>query len=220
MGIPAFVRWKASSVTYLDTDGTVFVETPLTRVALSMRRAPSWTAELSLYGFSFPEARVSLLVGKHLFARVALTQFLAGLNLQKYDGPPPGLSLSSSYSLLHSGVGFGTYFSGPERNLRFYAALDAFLRFDMPGYRIFFIDPVAPLGLSPTFGAEWGREASAKLFFELGGVFYPYAMVDLMLASRGSSSGNLVFSGAGWFPGHPGWLGEFPLPRLGLKVYL
>jgi hypothetical protein len=220
LGIPAFVRWKASSVTHLDANGTAFVEAPLVRVELPMRRLPAWTAELSLYGFSFPEARFSFLIGKRLFARVALTQFLAGLNLQKYDGPPPALSLSSSYSLLHSGVGFGTYFSGPERNLRFYAALDAFLRLDMPGFRTFFIDPIAPLGLAPIFGAEWGRAPSAKLFFELGGILYPYAIVDLMLASRGSSTGNLVFSGSGWFPGHPGWLGEFPLPRLGLKVYL
>jgi hypothetical protein len=41
-----------------------------------------------------------------------------------------------------------------------------------------------------------------------------------MLASQGSSSGRLVFSGTGWFPGHPGWLAEIPLSRLGLRIYL
>jgi hypothetical protein len=220
MALPAFIKWKASSFSYFDADGTTLIEAPLSRVELPMRKLPAWTVELSLYGFSFPEARASLLFGKRLFARATLTQFLAGLNLQTYDLPPPEPSILSSFSLLHVGVGFGTFFGDPDKNLRFYAAIDGFFRFAMPGYRSFFIDPVAPIGISPLVGAEWGRDTRTKLYFELGGIFYPNVLVDLMLASRASNGGTLVFYGAGSSPGRTGWFAEFPLPRLGLRVYL
>ncbi len=222
--LPSFVQWKASSPNFFDASGSAFIAEPLERVELPMRRLPAWTAELSLYGLSFPEASASVLIGKRLFARFTLTQFMSGLNLQNYAGPPPAPSLFSSYSLMHAGVGFGSFFENPSNTLRFYAGMDVFLRLAMPGYRIFLVDPVAPVGISPIFGAEWGRDTRSKLFFEIGGIFYPYSLVELMLASQGSSSGRLVFSGTGWFtdwlPGHPGWLAEFPLPRLGLRIYL
>ncbi|MGA2545059.1 MAG: hypothetical protein ABSF43_00805 [Rectinemataceae bacterium] len=220
MALPAFIKWTASSRSYFDAGGTTLIEAPLSRVKLPMRKLPAWTAELSLYGFSFPEARASILIGRRFFARATLTEFMAGLNLQNYDGPPPEPSVLSSYSLLHAGAGFGTFFEDPDKNLRFYAAMDAFFRFVMPGYRSMFIDPIAPIGISPLIGAEWGRDPRAKLYFELGGIFYPSALVDLMLASRASNGGNPVFYGAGSSPGRPGWFAEFPLPRLGLRVYL
>ena len=90
----------------------------------------------------------------------------------------------------------------------------------MPAFQAFFLDPVSPIGLSPLLGVEWGRTANVKLYFEVGGIFYPWTDVELMLASRGTMGGNLVVSGPGWFPGHPGWLAEFPVPRLGLRLYL
>jgi hypothetical protein len=221
MSLPVFVRWKASSLSFFDSSGTTLIDAPLSRVELPMRKLPAWTAELSLYGFSFPEARASILLGKRLFARATITQFLAGLNLQSpYDGPSPEPSMLSSFSLMYAGFGFGTFFEDPDRSLRFYTAVDMLVRLDMPGYRSFFIDPIAPFGISPLIGAEWGRDARAKLFFELGGIFYPSALVDLMLASRSSNGGDLVFYGAGSSPGRPGWFAEFPVPRLGLRVYL
>jgi hypothetical protein len=220
MSLPVFVRWKLFSHGYLDTKGTALIEAPSTRVELTMVKPPAWTAELSLYGFSFLETRSSKLFGKRLFARATLTQFFAGLYLQKYDGPPPTPSILSSYSLLQAGVGFGSYFEDPDKNLRLYAVVDLFLRLDMPGLASFFVDPISPMGFSPLIGVEWGRGTNTKLFFELGGIFYPYAFPDMMLASRGSPSGSLVFYGSGWFPGHPGWFAEFPLPRLGMRIYL
>lgn len=180
---------------------------------------PSWTAEASLYGFSFPEARVSYLLGRHFFARLTLTQFFTGLNLQNYSGPPPEPSAVSSYSLLQAGAGFGAYFAKPDRNFRVYAAVDAFIRISMPGYSEFFVDLGAPVGVIPILGAEWGRETRSKLFLEFGGIFYPYANVEYLLTSRGQNGGTMVASGQWGFAGHPGWFLEFPLPRLGLRVY-
>jgi hypothetical protein len=220
MSLPAVVPWKAGSRDYLDASGRAYIEAPLTRIELPMIRPPAWTAELSLYSLSFPEARAAYLIGKRLFVRVTITQFLGGLDFQNNDGEYPEPSSFSSFSLLQTGGGIGTYFEDPDRNLRFYAAMDAFLRLDMPGYQAFFVDPIAPVGIFPLVGAEWGRGTGTKLYFELGGIFYPYAIVDLMLASRGSNGGDAVVSGPGWFPGHPGWLAEFPVPRLGLRIYL
>ncbi len=220
LSIPALISWKARSKAYLDASGKIFIDEPGTRFALPLMKSPSWTAELSLYGFSFLEARSSLLLGKRLFARLTLTQFSAGINLQNYSGPPPEPSLLSSYGLAQFGGGFGAYFEDPDKPLRFYAAVDAFARLDMPAFQAFFLDPVSPIGLSPLLGVEWGRTANVKLYFEVGGIFYPWTDVELMLASRGTMGGNLVVSGPGWFPGHPGWLAEFPVPRLGLRLYL
>jgi hypothetical protein len=217
--LPSFVRWKASSKSYMDAEGALVLEAPAQRLEIAMRKIPAWTAEASLYGFSFPELRASILLGKRLFARATVTDFFTGLSLQDYDGPPPMPSLFSSYSLLQAGFGIGLFFEDPDRKFRAYSALDAFLRFAAPPHQPIFIDPVAPLGLSPLFGAEWGLDARIKLCVELGGIFYPYALVDRMLASMGKDKGKLVAYGPGMFTDQSGWFLEFPLPRLGLRIY-
>ncbi len=217
--VPAFVQWKATSKAFLDARGSALIEAPNSRIDIAMRRPPAWTAELSLFGLSFPEARASYLIGKRLFARATLTQFLGGLSFQNYSGPPPAPSLFSSFSLLQPGLGFGIYFEDPDRNLRIYAAADAFIRLSMPDYKAFLVDPVAPVGLFPLVGAEWGQSAGSKLYFELGGVFYPYAEVAYMLAARSQGGGDAVGSGQWWFGAHPGWFFEIPIPRLGMRIY-
>jgi hypothetical protein len=219
MRLPAFIRWKAGSKSYLDASGSLLVEPPKPRIELGMKKPPSWTAETALYGFSFPEARAALLLGKRLFARATITQFELGLSLQNGGSDPSGSSLFSSFSLIQAGLGFGAYLEDPDHALRFYAAADAFLRFAIPYGESFFIDPVAPLGLYPLIGAEWGKDAKAKLYLEFGGLIYPYARVDYMLASRGNSNGTLIGSVL-WSPGgSEGLFWEFPIAALGLRMY-
>jgi hypothetical protein len=209
----------APAIEALPSPATVASGGPSPEPGPAEGRIPSWTAELSLYGFSFLEARASYLMGKRFFVRLTLTQFLSGLNLQDYQGPPPDPPLFSSYTLLQAGTGFGAYFEDPSRSFRLYAALDAFLRIAMPFNKYLFVDPGAPVGLVPMLGAEWGLDLRIKAYLELGAVFYPYADTAYMYASRGQNGGNAVASGHWFFSPHPGWFFEFPLPRLGLRLY-
>lgn len=219
MRLPAVVAWKARAPGYLDASGSAFVDAASSRVEIGMLPAPRWTAELALYGLSFPELRASLLLGRRLFARASLSEFLAGLGLQNYDGPPPGRSIIASYPLLQAGLGIGYFLGDPDRLFRGYAALDGFLRLDLPDGE-FFVDPVAPAALNPLVGAEWGLERGAKLFLEFGCAFYPYADPAFMAASRGEDGGNLAFGGA-WPAGDwPGWFFELPIAKLGARLYL
>jgi hypothetical protein len=211
--LPAFVRWKAGSSAFLDANGNALIEDPRTRIDLAMRKIPAWTTEMALYDFSFPEARVSFLLGKRFFARLTFTEFFGGLNLQDYNGPPPEPSFFSGYSQMQAGCGFGAFFEGPESSLRFYSAVDFFFRLDTPNLSLY-CDATAPFGISPLLGVEWGSTTRVKVYLELEGIYYPYAQVDTLLASRKSgNNNNPVFYGASWYA-------EFPLPSLGLRIYL
>jgi hypothetical protein len=220
LALPAFVNWKAYSSTYLDASGSIFIEEPGSRLELPIKAAPTWTAELSLYGFSFLEARASKLYGKRLFARATLTQFFAGLSLQNDNGSSIEPSLVSSFSLIQAGAGFGAYFEGPEKSLRFYAAADAFFRFSLPEYSSVVLDPEIPFGLFPLLGAEWGLETRTKLYLEFGGAFYPFADTSYVEAIRKNNHGGTLVADGHWGSSSgPGWSLEFPVPRLGLRMY-
>jgi hypothetical protein len=221
MHLPAFVSWRTYSRDFLDASGTALIDASTPRLDLILEKVPRWAVDLSFYVFSFPEARASWLLGKRFFARTTITQFLAGLNLQSYSGPPPEPSFIASYSLIQAGFGFGGFLEDPDKKFRAYAALDAFLRLAMPYSSDFFIDPVAPVGIHPVLGAEWGMSTRSKLYLEFGGIFYPYADTVYMKASRKNDNGgdNSLSFGHWSLNGHPGWALEFPVPRLGIKMY-
>ena len=218
MALPAFVRWKATSSSRLNAAGSVLVEAPGSRVELSLKPVPAWTGELSLYGFSFLEARAAMLLGKRFFVRATLTQYLAGFSLQNDNGSNTDPSIVSSFSLLQAGAGFGAYFEDPEKILRFYAAADAFVRLSLPSAKSIVVDPEMPFGAFPLLGAAWGLETRTKAYLELGGVFYPAADVAYVEAIRKNRGGSMIATGY-WGRSSAGWALEFPVPRLGLRLY-
>jgi hypothetical protein len=222
LDLPAYVTWRASADGTYPEQGNILVEKSGSLLTIPHQPLPRWSMDAGAYGFSFGELRCSFSFGNSLFARATLTEFVLGISLSQSDGSGSPAPLCASYGLLQPGLGFGGYFEGAENPLRTYMAVDAFARVAVPEGRAIFIDPVAPLGIEPCFGIEWGRSRSMSLYFEIGGIFYPVAMPALMLASMGdgSTGGRLVFGGLGWFPGHPGWFMEFPVPRLGLRFHL
>jgi hypothetical protein len=218
IALPAFVRWKASSPSHSDASGSLLVVEPGARLELPMSPLRRWSADLSLYGFSFLEARAARLLGKRFFARAALTQFLAGFSLEGNHGSSLEPKLFSSFSMIQAGAGIGSYYQDPDRTFRLYSSIDAFVRLSLPDSSVV-VDPEIPLGLFPSLGLEWGFETRTKAFLEFGGVLYPLADIDYVRAIRDNQGGNMVITGEWWPSAKDGWFIEFPVTRLGLRIY-
>jgi len=130
-------------------------------------------------------------------------------------------SLVYSTGLVQAGLGAGWYPMAGRSRLQPYLCMDAFARLILPEGGGVAIEPIAPMGISPLVGLEWSRAGDIGAFIEVGATLYPIADRDFMLASAGGdNSGRLLFGGSGLFKGHPGWFGEFPNARLGLRFKL
>jgi hypothetical protein len=151
--------------------------------------------------------------------RATITQFFIGLSLtDAAAGFYPSLTYSTG--LVQSGLGALWYPIAGKGKLQPYFGLDLFLRLIFPDGGGIAIEPIAPFGVAPFVGLEWSRIRDLGVFLELGAAIYPVADRDFMLASAGDASGRLLFGGGGLFPGHPGWFGEFPIARFGLRLKL
>jgi hypothetical protein len=193
---------------------------PTIGVGPEQMAAPRWAIDTSLYGLDFPEIRLSFNPSPSWYLRATLTQFAFGLSFRNAASAAYP-SLLYSTSLAQPGLGIGWLPFKGNWGLKPYFGLDSFLRLAFPaGYGVF-IDPLAPVGLMPIAGLEWSRSRAVAAFFEAGAIVYPFADRASMMASAGAdASGRLLFGGDGLFPGHPGWFGEFPVARFGLRFGL
>ncbi len=215
--LPSRITWVASAPGRYPEKGTFYASEDGETLEIPRRQ---WALDFGAYGFSFPELRLGFTPDSLFFVRATLSQFALGLSLQSpNNGIEPPLILS--FPLLQAGIGLGTYFAPQIRELRTYIAMDFFARLFSPQGRGVYLDPVAPIGVQPSVGLEWGRGPDARLYVEMSAVFYPWAMPGLMAASLdGNSSSDLIFGGSGWFPGHPGWFLEVPVMRIGMRFRL
>ena len=222
MKLPAYVEWRAVQDGAWDESGTAVLTESSARIAIARRPFSRWAVETGLWGLAFPELRATWQLEGRYFLRASISQFLAGLSLSSSHGSPSQASIFASYGLIQPGIGAGLQFTDLRSSSRFYASLDLFLRVATPSPQAVFIDPVAPFGLLPAAGFEWGRAGAGRVFIELGMVLYPWANPGLMLASLGGerAGGRLLLGGLGAFQGHPGWFTELPLTRAGLRFYL
>ncbi|HTX73567.1 MAG TPA: hypothetical protein VMC79_12130 [Rectinemataceae bacterium] len=214
---PARIVWVASAPGRLPERGVFDATHDGPALVIPSRR---WGVDLGFYGLSFGEFRVSYAVSPELEARFAVSQFLVGINLQNsHDTEEP--SLTQSFPMVQLGLGAVYYPTLPMKQFRSYLSLDLFARIFSPQGRELFVDPVAPWGIQPAVGMEWGRGIAGRLYFEVGGVFYPWAYPGLMAASLGGNkSSGLIFGGSGWIAGQPGWFLEVPILRMGLRFRL
>jgi hypothetical protein len=212
---PALVIWTASSPGNFPERGRIAVEAGKDTLLTIPRH--DWSVELGIYGFAFPELRANLALGDYGFVRLGITEFLAGLDL---SGTVSGgeLRLTSSYPLVIPSLGAGLAILPPVSEFRPYVALDLFARMGFLSLERPYLDPVAPGGLDVALGFDWGAGRTFRVWMEVGCAFYPWARVADFRASAGGRSSRLYFSGTSLFPGHPGWIGEFPLPKAGIKV--
>jgi hypothetical protein len=220
--IPALYSWNARASGAYPERGSVFVkegggylDIPYRPIAQEKR----WSVDTSLYSFTFPELRASYSPSPSWFLRASITQFLLGLSLTDSPGHYPSLVYSTG--LVQGGLGAGWYPIAGRSDLQPYLCLDAFARLIFPDGGGIAIEPIAPLGISPLVGLEWSRAGDLGVFIEVGATLYPIADRDFMLASVGTDdSGRLLFGGGSLFKGHPGWFGEFPNARCGLRFKL
>ena len=222
--IPAYLVWSAEADGARPESGNARVEESGKRLEIPrhpLRADSRWSMDFSLLGFSFPELSARYDVRDRFFLRATCTQYFAGLYLRNSSDTGGDSSIISSYGLLQPGMGFGYLFSRRSAPFRFYSSLDLFLRLafiEDEGVRL---EPVAPWGSCLALGADWGRDASLRLFLEMGIVVYPWADRTLMLASwNGKGMGRATIGGGGFIKGQPGWLAEFPQPRVGLRIRL
>ncbi|MDA8424512.1 MAG: hypothetical protein M0Z80_00105 [Treponema sp.] len=215
--VPERITWAASAPGRYPERGLFYAAKDGETLVIPRRQ---WSIDFGAYGLAFPELRVAFEPGAHFFARATLSQFALGWSLQS---PNNGVEqpLTLSFPFVQVGVGIGSYFAPPSRELRTYIATDLFARLFDPEGRGLYLDPVAPIGLQPAFGLEWGRGPAVRLYAEMSGVFYPWAWPGLMLASLGGEKpSSLVFGGGGWLAGQPGWFLEIPIFRMGLRLRL
>ncbi len=215
--LPERIPWAASTPGRYSENGVFYASKDGETLAIPRRQ---WALDFGAYGFSFPEIRLGFTPDSLFFVRATLSQFALGLSLQSpNNGIVPPLTLS--FPLVQAGFGFGTYFAPQMQELRTYIAMDFFARLFSPQGRGIYLDPVAPIGIQPAVGLEWGRGPVARLYLEMSAVFYPWAMPGLMAASLdGNSASDLIFGGNGWFSGHPGWFLEVPIFRMGMRFRL
>lgn len=221
--LPALVSWSATAGGSYPAKGSVYVQEGGTSIEIPdipLPKPTRWAIDASLNNFAFPELRLSYAPSPSWFLKATITQFAFGLSLQNgYSKSYPPLVYSTT--LVEPGLGAGWYPLRGSAGFKPYLALDFFLRLAFPEWSGFFIDPVAPLGLTPIVGLEWSRLRRFGAFFEFGAIVYPVADEALMYAYLGNSNGGrLLFGGGGLFPGHPGWFGEFPFARIGLRYKL
>jgi hypothetical protein len=215
--LPERIPWTASTPERYPESGVFYASKDGETLTLPRRQ---WALDFGAYGFAFPELRVSFAPGSRFFTRATISQFAFGMSLQS---PNNGVEapLTLSFPLFQAGFGFGSYFEPQIRELRTYLAMDFFARLFSPQGRGIYLDPVAPIGIQPAVGLEWGRGPVARLYVEMSAVFYPWAMPGLMAASLdGNSASSLIFGGSGWFPGQSGWFLEIPLFRIGMRFRL
>ena len=220
--IPALYSWRARIPGAYPEYGSIYVKEGGTSLDIPYKPlvpGEHWSFDTSLYSFTFPELRASFSPAASWFARATITQFLFGLSLPNGGGSYPSLIYSTG--LLQSGLGMGWYPLGRKRNLQAYFALDCFARLILPDGGGIKLEPIAPIGISPIVGLEWSQAGDVGIFVETGATIYPIANPEYMFASAGGdNSGMLLFGGGSFFSGHPGWFGEFPDARFGLRFKL
>jgi hypothetical protein len=173
--IPAYVEWSASSPGALSEHGAAYIDGPGYELAIVARPYPGGSIDLGLRDFSFAESRLSLMLGKRLFARLALAERFIGLSLASHEGPSPAppLITTSKYLALDLGAGLGAYLMDPEEELRTYASIDAYVGVEARGDGAMALSGSTPFSLLPSAGAEWGPTIYGKLFGEVGWTVRP-----------------------------------------------
>lgn len=214
--VPGTYSWVSRAPENYPERGVFTVTENGETLAIPSEPIKRFGVEIGLLMGQFPDLALSILLDDgSLFIKLLVQQYLAGLYLGSLEGDAyvqPGEPILISLPLLMPGAQFGFYLNHPDDFIRAYFGAGAFLRI-LPG-EVWFLDPIAPLGLTLTAGAEMTLSRSSAFFGEVGASMYLTEHVALLEASHGHSTGGGSNDG---IVGE-GFLVEFPSIRFGFRL--
>ncbi len=178
--LPATFEYRATARGYRPLEEMVFLSPGEKSFTLPQERGARWSLDFYLYQFGFPGFDVGF-YPKYgsWYVKLGLNTFLAGVTLGGGDEE----ELFSSQSLSHVNLATGLYLNDADRRFRFYFGAGAFARLITAKDLIVTIDPVAPFGLQPALGLEFGQQPRRRFYLEYAPPFYYAPQVSLMWLS-------------------------------------
>jgi hypothetical protein len=167
--LPATFEYRAARRGYNPLNEMVFLSPGQESYALPQQRGARWSLDFYLYQFGFPGFDVAWYpLHGSWFVKLGLNTFLLGVMLGGNDQE----ELFTSLSLSHLNLSTGLYLSAADRRFRFYLATGLFARIITAADLIVTIDPIAPFGIQPVLGVEFGRQPKRRFYLEYAPPFY------------------------------------------------
>lgn len=171
---PSTYRWRAKVPDSYPAGGVfAFFGTEGTVLELPDEALPRWSFDAGLLMGQFPLARAEYrFLSDGAFAGFELVSYSPGIFLPRDVPPEDRPSLLIFLPLLQPGLRIGARFAPADSSFRPYASLGAFARFIFPDFRVFMLDPVAPVGILPALGIEYGTSRRLGVWAEVAMHWY------------------------------------------------
>ncbi|MBN1243165.1 MAG: hypothetical protein JXA15_10735 [Spirochaetales bacterium] len=189
---PSTYRWRATVPDSYPAGGVfAFFGTEGTVLALPDETLPRWSFDAGLLMGQFPDLRADWrFLSDWAFAGFELVSYSPGLFLPRDVPPEDRPSLFIFLPLIQPGIRVGARLAPADAAFRPYVSTGAFTRFVFPEFRLFMLDPVAPFGLSPAVGVEYGTSRKLGVWAEVAMHWY-FGPNGYLIAASGP--GNVFF---------------------------
>ncbi len=168
--LPATLPYRATKPGYFPLEGQIYMDQTRKVFTLEQKQGSRFAFDIFLSNMSYPGFDVTYyFIPDVVFCRVGLLTYLVGIVLDE-DGWD-GNSMFVSHSLNNFSLGFGYYFSAPDRYLRSYFVATAVWRI-ITAEGFWGQEPIAPFALQPVLGVEYGRSPKFKAYVEYAPYFY------------------------------------------------
>ncbi|MBA7699071.1 hypothetical protein ES703_107757 [subsurface metagenome] len=194
----ATYSWTAFCQGYYPVEQHIYLERGGTIINMEQRPGSRYALNFYLNNFTFPGFDFSYyFIPNFFFARVGLTSFLLGINLNNDSDSAGDAPILVSRSLLHLNLAAGLYLNEAHCFFRYYVAAGLFARIILArGYGIG-VEPIAPFGIQPAFGVELSHQMRKRFYVEYSPLFYITGYPEWMRASfpSGRVPFNYIFLG-------------------------
>lgn len=171
---PSTYRWRAKVPGSYPAGGVfAFFGTEGSVLELPDEALPRWSFDFGLLMGQFPDLRADVrFLSDWAFAGFGLTSYWPGIMLPRNVAPDEHPSIFVFLPLVQPGIRVGARLAAADSSFRPYLSATAFARFMFPDFRVFMLDPVAPLGFMPAIGLEYGTSRKLAVWVEVGDHLY------------------------------------------------
>ncbi len=189
---PSTYRWRATVPGSYPAGGVfAFFGTEGSTLELPDEALPRWSFDVGLLMGQFPVLRYERrFFSDRAFAGIELVSYSPGILLPRDPPPEGGPSIFVFLPLVQPGFRLGARLAPADAAFRPYVSTGAFARFSFPGFRLFMLDPIAPFGLSPAIGVEYGTSRKLVVWAEAAMHWY-FGPNGYLVAA--SNPGNVFF---------------------------
>ncbi len=206
---PSTYRWRATVPGSYPAGGVfAFLGTEGAALELPDDGLPPWSVDAGLLMGQFPMLRYDRrFLSDRAFVGFELVSYSPGIFLPKDSPPDDRPPLFVFLPLVQPGIHVGARLAAADSAFRPYLSVGAFTRIMFPDFRVLAFDPVAPVGILPAIGIEYGTSRKLAVWVEVGDHLY-FGPNGYLIAA--SNPGNVL-----WISDHAAL--EIPHARFGVR---